>query len=214
MSKTVLAPPQEKLGELLVEAGALVAEQLEAAIVESRRLGKWLGEYLVAEGLVTPADLAMTLSLQLNVPFIDLKRHAVQPQALQLVSEEYARQRNLIPIDVVGDALVVVMADPGNVQVLEDLKAPAKLAMEVLSRAGLAPFGAYHWLSYAEPLYFDGTKAERELEYRPKWSNVDMMTESYDWYLAHRDELHTELVRSPHRSPVREGLLRILRWIS
>jgi nucleoside-diphosphate-sugar epimerase len=93
-------------------------------------------------------------------------------------------------------------------------KAPAKLAMEVLSRAGLAPFGAYHWLSYAEPLYFDGTKAERELEYRPKWSNVDMMAESYDWYLAHRDELHAELVRSPHRSPVREGLLRILRWIS
>ncbi len=130
MSKTVLAPPQEKLGELLVEAGALVAEQLEAAIVESRRLGKWLGEYLVAEGLVTPADLAMTLSLQLNVPFIDLKRHAVQPQALQLVSEEYARQRNLIPIDVVGDALVVVMADPGNVQVLEDLKARAKMAIQ------------------------------------------------------------------------------------
>ncbi len=84
----------------------------------------------------------------------------------------------------------------------------------MLTRAGLAPFGAYHWLSYAEPLYFDGTKAERELEYRPKWSNVDMMAESYDWYLAHRDELHAELVRSLHRSPVREGLLRILRWIS
>jgi hypothetical protein len=57
----VLAPPQEKLGELLVEAGALATEQLEAAIVESRRLGKRLGAYLVEEGMVTPEDLAATL---------------------------------------------------------------------------------------------------------------------------------------------------------
>ena len=130
MLESVKAPPKKKLGELLVEAGVLTREQLEPAIAESRRLGKWLGEYLAAEGLVTPADLAMTLSLQLNVPFIDLKRHTVQPQALQLVSEEYARQRVLIPIDVVGDALVVVMADPGNIQVLEDLKARAKMAIQ------------------------------------------------------------------------------------
>ena len=130
MLESVKAPPQEKLGELLVEAGALAAEQLEAAVVESRRLGKRLGAYLVEEGMVTPEDLATTLSLQLNVPFIDLKRHAVQPQALQLVPEEYARQRDLIPIDVVGDALLVVMADPGNIQVLEDLKARAKMAIQ------------------------------------------------------------------------------------
>ncbi len=130
MPESVLAPRQEKLGELLVEAGVLTTEQLEAAIVESRRLGKRLGTYLVEEGMVTPDDLATTLSLQLNVPFIDLMRHAVQPQALLLVPEEYARQRDLIPIDIVGDALVVVMADPGNIQVLEDLKARAKMAIQ------------------------------------------------------------------------------------
>ena len=85
MSESVLAPPTKKLGEMLVGSGVLTEEQLEPAIAEARRLGRWLGEYLVAEGLVTPADLAMALSLQLNVPFIDLKRHAVQPQALELV---------------------------------------------------------------------------------------------------------------------------------
>jgi len=130
VSESVLAPPAQKLGEMLVEAGVLTQDQLDPAIAEAHRLGRWLGEYVVAEGLVTPADLAMALSLQLNVPFIDLKRHAVQPQALDLVPEEYARQRVLIPIDIAGDALVVVMADPGNIQVLEDLKTRAKMAIQ------------------------------------------------------------------------------------
>ena len=93
-------------------------------------------------------------------------------------------------------------------------KRPAALGMRLLSQAGLAPFGAYHWLSYAEPLYFDGATAERELGYVPKWSNVEMMAATYDWFLAHRDELREQSGRSPHRSPVRQGLLRVLRWVS
>jgi general secretion pathway protein E len=130
VSESVLAPPTKKLGEMLVESGVLTPDQLGPAIEEAQRLGRWLGEYLVSEGLVTPADLAMALSLQLNVPFIDLKHHAVQPRALDLVPEDYARQHILIPIDIAGDALVVVMADPGNIQILEDLKTRAKMAIQ------------------------------------------------------------------------------------
>ena len=74
-----------------------------------------LRDYLLDEGLVSAEDVAMALSLQLNLPIIDLKRHPVQPEALSLVPEEYARQHDLIPIDVAGDSLVVVMADPPNI---------------------------------------------------------------------------------------------------
>ena len=38
------------------------------------------------------------------------------PAALRLVPEDFARQNNLIPLDVVGDAVVVVMADPQDVR--------------------------------------------------------------------------------------------------
>jgi general secretion pathway protein E len=130
VSESVMAPPTKKLGEMLIESGVLTAEQLEPAIAEARRLGRWLGEYLVSEGLVTPGELAMALSLQLNVPLLDLKRHDVQPQALELIPEDYARQRVLIPIEIAGDSLVVVMADPGNIQVLEDLKTRAKMTIQ------------------------------------------------------------------------------------
>jgi len=112
---------------MLVDAGLVTPEQLEPAIAEAARLGRRLGEYLVDQRLVSPEDLAATLSLQLSLPIIDLKRQVIQPEALKLVPEEYARQHNVIPIEIEGDALVVVMADPGNIQVCEDLKARARM---------------------------------------------------------------------------------------
>jgi len=130
MFDSAVALPQKKLGEMLVEAALLTPEQRDRAVEEARRLQRRLGKYLVDERLVSAEDLATTLSLQLNLPLIDLKRHPMQPEALSLVPEGYAREHELIPIDVVGDALVVVMADPANIQVLEDLKARAKMAIQ------------------------------------------------------------------------------------
>jgi len=88
--------------------------------------------------------------------------------------------------------------------------APARFAMKVLSRAGQAPFAPYHWLLYSESLWFDVTKARTELGWEPKHSNASMVVESYEWYLAHRDELDGH-GRSHHQSPVRPGLLALLK---
>src|SRR5207237_5779463 len=78
--------------------------------------------------------------------------------------------------------------------------APAKVAMRGLATLGLAPFAPYHWLLYAESLFFDVTKARTELGWEPRHSNASMLIESYDWYLAHRDSLGSG---SHHQSPVR-----------
>ena len=130
MAVSTLASPQKKLGEMLVEAGLLTPEQLDRALEEAGQLQKRLGEYLVEERLVTPEDVAMTLSLQLKLPIIDLRRHPVQPEAVRLIPEEYARRHDLIPIEVSDSVLVVVMADPANIQVLEDLKTQARMAIQ------------------------------------------------------------------------------------
>ena len=130
MPEPTSAPPEKKLGEILVDADLLTVEQLEQAAEEAGRLQIGLLAYLLDEGMVSPEDAAMALSLEINLPIIDLKRHAVQPEALSLVPDEYARQHELIPIDIVGDALVVVMADPTNIDVLEDLRARAKKVIQ------------------------------------------------------------------------------------
>jgi general secretion pathway protein E len=70
------------------------------------------------------------LSIWLNVPLIDLKRHAVQRQAIQLIPEDTARKFNLIPLSVAGNSLVVVMADPEDIQAIEDINTQVKMKVE------------------------------------------------------------------------------------
>ena len=87
---------------------------------------------------------------------------------------------------------------------------PARLGMKGLATVGLAPFAPYHWLLYAESLWFDTTRARTELDWDPRHSNASALVESYDWFLAHRDDLgHGQ--RSHHQSPVRLGLLEVLK---
>ena len=122
---------RKSLGEMLVEENLITAEQLENALELQRRQGGKLSEILMNQGLVQAESLATVLSVQLNVPLIDLKRHMIQPNALRLIPEDMARKHILIPLDVVDDSLVVVMADPEDIRTIEDIKAQAKTRVEV-----------------------------------------------------------------------------------
>lgn len=90
---------------------------------------------------------------------------------------------------------------------------PLELAMNATSALGLSPLGPYHALMYGRSLWFDTTRARRELGWQARWSNEEMICESYDWYLGHRQELRGS-GSSAHRSPVRQGVLGLLRRIS
>lgn len=89
---------------------------------------------------------------------------------------------------------------------------PAVRMMELTSRAGLSPLGPYHSLMYGRAMYFDISKAKKELGYAPKWGNVEMFCQSYDWYLKHREEVFGRRDASHHRSPVKQGVLRAVGW--
>ncbi len=122
---------RKSLGEMLIENKLITAEQLENALKLQQQQGGKLGEILIKQGLIKAEELAAVLSVGLNLPLIDLKRHMVQPNAIQLIPEDMARKHTLIPLDVVGDALVVVMADPEDIHTIEDIKAQAKMRVEV-----------------------------------------------------------------------------------
>jgi len=87
-----------------------------------------------------------------------------------------------------------------------------RLAMELLGRSGLAPLAPYHWHLYGRSLWFDIARARAELGWQPRYTGTEAVLESYDWYLAHRDDPPGTGV-SPHRraAPARAlGLLRLL----
>jgi type IV pilus assembly protein PilB len=118
---------RKRLGHMLIEAGLLTEEQAEAAAREAAATGRRLGDYVVEQGIITPDALAMTLSQQLGIPFLDLMRVEIQPEALSLVPASVCRERTLLPIETDGRWLMVSMADPGNMQVIEELSSTTGL---------------------------------------------------------------------------------------
>lgn len=128
---------RKRLGEMLIQAKLLTPEELERALELQRSNYKRLGDILVEQGMVSPENLAMTLSLHLNLPLIDLKRHKAQPDALRLIPEEMARKYRLMPLDIIDGALQVVMNDPGDIRVIEELTARA--GMPVRPMVGVEP---------------------------------------------------------------------------
>ncbi|MDR1452193.1 MAG: NAD-dependent epimerase/dehydratase family protein [Helicobacteraceae bacterium] len=92
---------------------------------------------------------------------------------------------------------------------------PAMLAMKIANRLGLSPLTDWHWLAYGHPFYFDLSKIRGELGYTAKYSNDEMICESYDWYIANKDKLkYAKEGASAHRSAVKQGALKLLKWLS
>ncbi|MCB9608244.1 MAG: NAD-dependent epimerase/dehydratase family protein [Polyangiaceae bacterium] len=86
----------------------------------------------------------------------------------------------------------------------------ATVGMRVTSKLGLSPLGDYHSLMYGREMWFDITQTRQKLDWQPRYSNHEMITDSYDWYVAHRDEIQARQGASHHRSPVRLGVLALL----
>jgi len=115
---------------MLLKAERISQGQFEHASELARLQNRRVSDILIEQGLVSPDDVASALSLHLNVPIVDLKRHVVQPDALQLVPEQTARKYNLIPLDIIGDSLLVVMADPRDIEAIEYVASQAKMGVQ------------------------------------------------------------------------------------
>ncbi len=88
---------------------------------------------------------------------------------------------------------------------------PVIAAMKLTGAIGLSPLGAYHALMYGREMYFDLTRITAELNWAPRYSNEEMIIESYEWYLAHRAQVLAARAGSHHRSAVRQGVLALVK---
>jgi general secretion pathway protein E len=126
------------IGQVLLRSGLITQSQLDEALrLQANGDSRRLGDILAGSGWLQPESLAMALSVHLNLPFIDLKRHRIQPEALPLVPESIARRHHLVPLDLVDGSLALVMTDPTDIQVIEELEALAGRSIRPM--VGVAP---------------------------------------------------------------------------
>ena len=105
---------KKRLGEILIQRGAVTPEQLEQALQAQRSEKALLGEILLRLGYVRPAELGKVLAEQHGVPFVALESEEPSPQIALLLPESFCRQHLLVPFRVSGDILSVAMVAPDD----------------------------------------------------------------------------------------------------
>jgi len=85
--------------------------------------------------------------------------------------------------------------------------------LKTLDIIRLSPLSPWHYLTYHKPFYFD-LKPLLDLGWKPKYSNDEMFKESYDWFLSNYENYKNNHTTSAHRSPVKQGILNLLKKFS
>ena len=111
-----------KLGDMLVSAGLLTAEQLKTALTEQKRLGGRLGTNLVKLGFLSEDDITGFLQKQYGVSSVNLSDYNIDQAILDLVPGEVAAKYHCLPLERKGKILTVAMVNPADVFAIEDIK--------------------------------------------------------------------------------------------
>ena len=107
---------------MLIAKGIITDEQLEEALREQQVTAERLGTILVSRGYVAEVELARILAEHFGLEFIDLEERPIDPTAVQLVKESFARYHQLLPVAWEDERLIVAMVNPTNVFSLDDLR--------------------------------------------------------------------------------------------
>lgn len=127
MAKRIIT---KRIGEVLLERGVIDQKELEKALAHQKVNGGLMGQILISLGMVTEEEIALALTAQYGFPYLPLESYEIDPSLAQMVPEEMARQYCLIPVDRIGNALTLAMADPSNIQAIEDIELLTKCIVQ------------------------------------------------------------------------------------
>ena len=118
------------LGEVLVEAGMITADQLADAMELQKQSKERLGRVLIGMGVGTEKDIALAIAKQLGFEFVDLDDVVPDEQALLVLPEHLARRYQLIPLGTVNGKLRLGMVDPLDVVAIDDVRRQTRQDIE------------------------------------------------------------------------------------
>ena len=110
------------IGQLLVKDGLITETDLERGLSEQKKNRDFLCSNLVRLGLASEEKIFSILSLQIGVPFLNLKDVKIDPLAVGRVPGAFASACKFIPIKIIDDCFYIAMADPLNTQAVEEIK--------------------------------------------------------------------------------------------
>lgn len=160
-------PQRKRLGDILVEAGVISAQQLQEALSKQKILGKRLGKVLVDTGITTEDSIATTLAAQMSIPYLNLNEITITPEVLTTIPDGIVRSHNLLPVKLEGNRLQITMSDPLDVFIIDEITFQTGYELEIgISPESQIEAAIKHYYGNSESLQnaVDNLAAERKTE--------------------------------------------------
>ena len=119
------------IGQILLNLGRITEAEAARALEYQRDHGGYFGEALVALGLLSQDELEWGLASQHDLPYVFPDADSVDPDAVALVSPEWALAHIALPIMKTSDTLTVVVDSPTKKGVVEELSARTDLKIQL-----------------------------------------------------------------------------------
>ncbi len=135
--------PVNELAELvadLIETTGLVSADRLSQVRGRAKQGGSFAQAILDEGVASPEGIARTLASRFQLPFVDLALVGVQQDAAGQVPLHVLERVTAVPYALEDATLRVAVADPGNVQAIDELRLATSFQLElaVASREDIA----------------------------------------------------------------------------
>src|SRR3984893_5929796 len=124
---------KKRLGEILYERGHISAADLKKALDEQGKIIR-LGELLLQRKLVSRKELAAALWEVSGVEYVDCQELSPPTETLSLIPPALAKRCRAVPIEANEKTVTVVMAEPQNLQLLDELR--FKTGLQIVPKFG------------------------------------------------------------------------------
>ncbi len=158
-----MANPTNRLGELLVREKLISLQQLRQAQHEQAASGNNLSYTLARLGYISDTEITDFLSSQYRLPSINLIEYEVDSEVIKLVSKDVCERHKILPVSRSGSSLIIAMADPTNLNAIDDIKFLTGFNVEPVIASETAIIEATDRYYNAGPSY-DEVMADFELD--------------------------------------------------
>lgn len=114
----------------LAQDGVVSEDALAQALDETKQSSASLVAYLVSNELGDPRQIAIAAAHEFGVPLLDLDAIEVDLDVVRLVSEKLLNRYKVLPLMQRGKRLYIGVADPTNLQALDDIGFQTSLRVE------------------------------------------------------------------------------------
>ena len=123
------------LARCLVQEGLLSEDQARQALEAAAREKRPFVSQVAAQGLARPAEVALAAARGFGLPVLDLEALELPREIVGLVEERLIRKHQALPVFRRGHRLFVAVADPANIEALDEIKFQSGLAAEAVVAA-------------------------------------------------------------------------------